>query len=372
MVKLFDNMVMLVGAGYSRIVGLPLASELLDRSVQFALKRDTRVFEAVTDRWQQWRQATNGSPEQFMSYLYAEDTPHYHHLKHYIGLVILQAQEGAYAVESRGDFTEQMAPEQLQLFWTPKAVQKDTRLRMRKFAGAISRDASFYHRLWHMLTGQANAYISLNYDLTLERAIRRIDYGLDALNVDVRYASPTSGGSSVLLTPDEARGWADTWGSIRNPVLKLHGSLNWRWTEATLFSRARLDVFPDCRPATRGNPFIVPPTREKRASEPLHGIWQLAATRLQTCTDLIVFGTSLPEYDIALARLLAENLSNSSRVFVVNPDPESANRIAALNGLWQIEHLGDHWTALYTLQKLRGLNARSLLEIYAGVGIWQE
>jgi len=144
-------------------------------------------------------------------------------------------------------------------------------------------------------------------------------------------------------------------------VHKLHGSLNWVFrlrgqlpTERQLTGvttpgeliltqrreipyRLRYSIAPTGR---RGRtdwwtwPLIIPPIYAKQAL--IHLVdpaWASARRALEQCDRLVFFGYSLPPADIEAEKLFQRTITANSNVAaleIINPDPGSASRYAAL------------------------------------------
>lgn len=122
--------------------------------------------------------------------------------------------------------------------------------------------------------------------------------------------------------------------------LKLHGSLDTFWipNDATGATIGRL-AFQSGWGRTAGesderrrellpgtSPFIVPPAATKSSfySNPLtRELWQSAARELADADEVALIGYSLPATDLVTSGMLADTLSQDTRVTVVNPSPAS-------------------------------------------------
>ena len=145
-------------------------------------------------------------------------------------------------------------------------------------------------------------------------------------------------------------------------ILKLHGSLNWnirmrgRHPSPRILSgeadppeilvsprrtlRSQLLVNRKARSGggrTRWYtwPVVIPPVHGKEAliRRLVPSVWDDAAMALADADRMVFFGYSLPELDIRAHRLLQKGISRNQRmdsIDVVNPDPLSAGRYAAI------------------------------------------
>jgi hypothetical protein len=143
-------------------------------------------------------------------------------------------------------------------------------------------------------------------------------------------------------------------------IHKLHGSLNWVFrlrgelpsrnqlagssAPSQLFLTQRREIPARLRYTTRRQgrgrtswytwPLIVPPIYAKQALiHLLDPAWTGAREAVQTCNRLVFFGYSLPTADIEAEKLFQRAIRANSdlvTIDVVNPEPASASRYAAL------------------------------------------
>jgi NAD-dependent SIR2 family protein deacetylase len=175
-------------------------------------------------------------------------------------------------------------------------------------------------------TSRANTFITFNYDLLLDDALRKVgiapDYRLPKQNtvVEDQESQPTTTCS----------------------VLKLHGSTNWGicascqarvvvLTEKATASAAqfRARACPNCR-QSEFQPMLIPPSWDKSEyRELMKPIWSKAVEELKLASRICIIGYSMPptdsffKYLITLA--LAEN-HNLYRFIVVDKNPNIAAR----------------------------------------------
>jgi hypothetical protein len=204
-----------------------------------------------------------------------------------------------------------------------------------------------------------NTIITLNYDLVVEEALRRLgidfDYGVQGNRI-VRVDE-----DKYLQTPIPET-------SLK--LLKLHGSVNWCSAAAVseeevedpnnfklvigkvakLYQRiAAFDSYAELlRYRSRLTPHLVPPTWSKSLEAPLTSVLNAAVTALKTATRVVILGYSLPVTDQHFRYLLAaglqENISLRS-IFFVNPAlevpelrKEFESRLFGPLGLFRKEH----------------------------------
>jgi SIR2-like domain len=173
-----------------------------------------------------------------------------------------------------------------------------------------------YHEELILGASSEDSIITFNYDLVIERAIRRISPKL-----------PSLGG---WLYGFDAR----PPGSERVPkIYKLHGSSNWKRTgnrfEVRQKSWDEFGFTPGYRAHTSKEAPIILPFWDKRIEEePWLPIWRDAVAALKQSSKLIVWGYSLPTTDFKSREIfrLAANSSNLKEVIVIDPSPDVRER----------------------------------------------
>ena len=144
-----------------------------------------------------------------------------------------------------------------------------------------------------------NVVITLNYDLLVEEAARR-------LNVPVTYELGSTG---VAIEPD-----AEVETSATFQILKLHGSMNWA-------EKADGSILV-CRDYERVRshelaPLLLPPTWNKNLADALLGVWDAAVRAIEVATRVILIGFSIPAADQHFKYLLAAGLKENSSLRLV-------------------------------------------------------
>jgi hypothetical protein len=100
----------------------------------------------------------------------------------------------------------------------------------------------------------------------------------------------------------------------RVPLAKVHGSLNWAFSEAGGLVR-----YVDCRPS-RGRRYrvaVFPPGGA--AVEPFRQVFGLVQRILSTATVWLVIGYSLPDGDEDVRQLLGRSASRLKHLWVADP-----------------------------------------------------
>lgn len=174
------------------------------------------------------------------------------------------------------------------------------------------------------------AFLTFNYDLTLDFSLHHSGYNFDYCLSD---------------KSDEKDGHIQ-----KVPYLKLHGSINWGTCEECgqiiprNTSEVHFDLYPGvgknaiydfgstlhlkkhCGKPLIGPPILVPPTWNKSGyHEQLRNVWKRAASELSTADNIFVIGYSLPETDSFFRYLYAlgsESAIRIKRFWVFNPDKE--------------------------------------------------
>jgi hypothetical protein len=142
--------------------------------------------------------------------------------------------------------------------------------------------------------------ITLNYDVILEDALRRLQIPISyELSSSVHF-DPTAG-------IDRSR--ADAL-----QVLKLHGSVNWALKPdgsvlvCSDYERVRTLTFA---------PLLVPPTWQKIAAEALLPVWDSAVRAISKATRIVLIGFSIPPADQHFKYLLSVGLKDNSSLRMI-------------------------------------------------------
>lgn len=126
-----------------------------------------------------------------------------------------------------------------------------------------------------------NVVITLNYDVVVEEAIRKLD-------IPISYQLSGSG-----VEFDPAAG-IDEPAADALQVLKLHGSVNWAQKSdgSVLVCRDY-----ECVRTLKLAPLLVPPTWQKNAAEALLRVWDAAVRAIARATRIVLIGVSIPPAD---------------------------------------------------------------------------
>ena len=188
-----------------------------------------------------------------------------------------------------------------------------------------------YSRMVHRLrdTGQLGktVFLSMNYDVLLDRVLYSSETHEPDYSIDAFYDEPTSPSGSLAQVP----------------LLKLHGSLNWLVCDQchVLRNLRNFVVWPNsncpgCHMKT-ARPMLIRPTLLKDFRHRVwRDVWQEAGHMLASARRWIFIGYSLPMADVWILRLLAQSSRSGGikperrLVTVVNPDPASKKRFAML------------------------------------------
>jgi hypothetical protein len=176
--------------------------------------------------------------------------------------------------------------------------------------------------------------ITFNYDLLVELAwLKHISYEsksrLHLYPVPLTHLSARTG---LTFGPTPApRGMR---------LLKLHGSLNWRYSgagsppgdiiyDAGTFPWNAWGVAADSTGDTGDtgysdrDPMIIPPAAVKSPyynNRTLRALWKLAAEELQKASELVLMGFSLPQTDLLVGSMLATNFAIKDESIIVPVD----------------------------------------------------
>ena len=147
-----------------------------------------------------------------------------------------------------------------------------------------------------------NTIITFNYDLVVERALRKLNvlYSYGWRNKRAIYADDSVSPGGM-------------------PVLKLHGSVNWL---AGAKQPTAYAEYEDVRKAG-GAPLLVPPSWAKDFAGVLLDVWNEAVERLSTATRIVIIGFSMPSTDTHFKYLLSAGLRENvslREILFITPD----------------------------------------------------
>jgi hypothetical protein len=289
-----------LGAGFSAVGGVPLASQLFD--VQPDVDRVTRqrLVERVKAGWDDWYARTHGSPEQYLGHLESSGAGgQWRDATWYVSLVIALSLGTIRGIS----YTQQKTIIQTNLNRT----------------SGIPCHEDFWTALFRRT--EDITVITTNYDIVAERGLRNtprprrhrpgFHYG-DGPEKLLGSGAP----SFSHVRPIMASG--------RIPLLKLHGSVSWS------IENGAIGHYFDCRPAIQGKALIIAPVTEKVVPPHLERIWEKAADALSRSRTWLMIGYSCPAYDATVNSLLVANARHAPNVHILNPDRSVAARVQHL------------------------------------------
>jgi hypothetical protein len=285
------------GAGFSRLAGVPLASQLFDTEPEVDRITRQRLVERVVQRWLDWRAKENGTPEQY--------------------LAVLEKHRGKEWIDAVWFVSLRIALDmgKVELVGMQPTIARHN---IDRTTGVAAHE-QFWRVLFRIFDDVA--VITTNYDILCERGLRikpRPRKRLPGFNYGSEHEMLAGGGypsySHIVKVACEGR----------VPVYKLHGSVSWSVKDGSLVK------YHDCRPAIRGDAAIIAPATNKAIPAAFQSIWQSAGAALSTTSTLLVVGYSLPEYDLAVRDLLKLNLAPAARIHVFDPYPMIADRYKKL------------------------------------------
>ena len=282
-----------LGAGFSYLGGLPLASQLFDIFPGADTIGRAKLIERVLDSWYDWHSRTNGTPEQYLMHLERNTGKQWLDAVWYVALTVT--------------------------LQTPRVSISGAKPRIYHHTLNLTTGIDAHEAFRSTIFRRTNnvSVLTTNYDILAERGLR--------LEPKPRLPRPGFhyGNGAQLL---EGRGFPGVYrsrpliaqGSV--PLLKLHGSVSWAQINE------RICTFHDCRPAIRGDAAIIAPVTEKQVPSAFRSIWDQAASALSRSQTWIIVGYSFPQYDEAVNDLFRSNSLSSKRVHILNPDPAAASR----------------------------------------------
>jgi hypothetical protein len=285
------SIAVILGAGFSRQAGVPLASQLFARAPEVDRISRQRLVDRVLARWEAWHARTGRTPEEYLAELQQQSVREWADAVWYVGLVIALAMG---TVQHVG----------LQPTIVHHNVDRTT--------GNLVHEA-FWSRIFRRT--EQIAVVTTNYDILAERGLRHVPrprVPRPGFHYGSGPESLAGGGypSYAHIQQVSARG--------RVPLHKLHGSVSWS------VRNGRLVRYHDCRPAIRGDAAIVAPVVDKLVPTYLEPTWTQAQAALQAARAWIVVGYSLPAYDLAVRDLLRRSASPDLTIDIFDPNPAVA------------------------------------------------
>ncbi len=288
--------VVILGAGFSAVAGVPLASQLFEGRPEVDRVTRQKLVDRVVARWEAWRSRHNGATEQYLAELERTNAREFHDAAWFIGLTVALQMGQLRMVGTNLEITKhnlnRTSDPELENFWT--------------VLFGVRTDVSV---------------ITTNFDILAERGLRHVPrprakrpgfhYGFGPESLE-------GGGYPSYSHIQKIR----TGGHV--PLLKLHGSVSWS------LRNGKLVKYHDCRSAIRGDAAIVAPIVEKNVPNYLESTWMAAKEHLCRAGTWIVVGYSLPHYDQAVRSLLREALNPETAIHVFDPDTAVGSRFRDL------------------------------------------
>lgn len=314
-----DKNVYILGAGFSKELGVPLQDEFLlaAREVYFSNPSVYNNFERVFEYQDKLSKMKN-----YLSYPLLN-------LEHLFNLIEMDIfYSGSTNVKKiKDDFTKLICD--VLVDKTPYPFDNDYRGQFRQndiYDNYVSFVRLFIKSSRYGLSLYEDTIISFNYDLALEGAASiynwRINeqqsprqnpgsikfntsFNSDKIKVDQVSNFFKNSRQGSYFPPSDL--YADDANSIK--LIKLHGSINWKNSDD-------------------GKTFIVPPTWNK-SDQRIKGLWNKAYQELKTAKRIIIIGYSFPDSDIYVKSLLALALNENKilqHIYFINPDKDSTKR----------------------------------------------
>ncbi len=280
-----------LGAGFSVVGGVPLASQLFDEEPTVDRITRQRLVARVLEGWSRWQSKTKQQPEEYLAHLEFEGGKAWLDAKWYVSLVIALKMGRVEYVGAKSTIIHH---------------------NIDRTSGIIA-----HEKFWSAIFSATDdvTVITTNYDILAERGMRNAP----------RSRIPRPGFHYGSGPEPLAGGGYPSYAHIKKiavtgriPLLKLHGSVSWG------FRKGGLTRYHDCRPAIRGDAAIVAPVIEKSIPTFLEPLWLQAAHSLSISKKCIFVGYSFPQYDILINNLFVQNVAEDAQIHIINPDPTAA------------------------------------------------
>ena len=275
-----------LGAGFSTVAGLPLASELFSDQPYTDILLREHMVQRVLNGWDDWQDRRGGTPEQYLTHLERLGNRQWREAVWYVALSLTLQTPGVRFSGAK-----------------PSIIGHSMALTTTSVSHELFWNAIFCHT-------ENVTVLTTNYDVLVERALR------PEPKPSLRRPGFHYGNGTEVLKGSVSgifhRRSIETLGSI--PLLKLHGSVSWA------YGNGGIDHYHDCRPAIRGDAVIIAPATEKSVPPLFRPTWRRAAEALRQSNKWIVVGYSFPEYDETIRELFCSNAAHNPDVHILNPD----------------------------------------------------
>lgn len=286
---------LILGAGFSHVAGIPLTKDIFNSDMFVVSKASEKRVETVWNAWKEWSKINESSgAEQFLDYVYCGkvNVP-WNFAVEFVGIVLATSRDK--------ELDYRMSPRYQGRLTSPvrSEVHKE-----------------FWDRILQLY--DISCVVTTNYDLLIERGLRHRKYkrpyrpGFYYGGFDLPQSLK---GQALPFYCKEQNKIIELNDGI--PIFKVHGSLNWS------IENGKIGFYQDMRPAFRhnGDSAIIPPLIEKKVPHWLKSVWRQSEFMLSNCSTWIVCGYSMPEYDVAINRLLenAVRKGNVDNLFLLDP-----------------------------------------------------
>lgn len=307
----------IIGAGYSSLAGLPMASKLFDKVPKADSKSNRNCFAKVKSHYDQWHKLNAScGPEEYLSELYLNQSSLF---------PLFENHPEPYSNSSSSSPSFQELVRFITAVLGVPGFRSMLPSTWRYQKSVLNQTHCEIHRTFWRIILDCNvdcAVVTTNYDIQIERCLRN--------RTMIRVFGPGChyGG---IPKPQFLNGGL---GKIRSnyiqaemdgpiPVMKLHGSLNWCLHENMI------RIYHDVRPAHRikDSAAIIPPIKEKYIPSWAKQIWIEAEKHLSVADTWIICGYSLPEYDTPIRELISRAAHEKLRDVVII-DPHARDLLA--------------------------------------------
>jgi hypothetical protein len=325
---------LVLGAGFSKLWGLPLAAEIMDfkaferRLFPGAWQR--KLITRVRHLWEDSASQHKGVVDEFARSLHRSDE-----LRDLVSFLALRLSSEHWRVGGARETK----------WGTGDHIRKQRQ---------IPRQYSYLIRALENIN--LAGIVTTNYDIVVEKLLGPGTHG--------RLGGFNYGAAEETLVGRHAVSSKWCYGPVavrgKVPLLKLHGSLNW-----ALSPQGEIIKYVDCRPSRgrRYRPLVLPPGATSEG-DALREMWDSARDVLTQSETWIFCGYSLPHYDEPVQELLAKSAEGRiARVLVLDTDPATGDKVSRVLR---------NTRRTIPVKQLPGLTKelgeRELREIAAGIG----
>ncbi len=296
-----DNLILILGAGFSYSGGLPLTKDLFNEIPDSPFTEDKKKYERVQNAWKQSNCNSTLNTEQWIKNIFIQQS--------------LPFENG-----------ENVTWDDVLDFLLARLVKIPKGSHSHYFHGITTSVLSEIHRnFWMSIRSKYSIknIITTNYDILIEQGLKT-QYSKHRQPPICYYGGHNYFTSVRKMRDLVSRKHDEIHLGHEIELLKLHGSLN--WVEEPHGFKIHEDVRAVFRQSRElGRPDIIPPLEEKERPEWASRIWRRAEKALKEHPCWFVCGYSFPEYDSAINEMISKCANTHKNLKIIISDPYNEN-----------------------------------------------